>query len=471
MKQGTGRQITSKLVIGGLTVAGGVFTAGLLAFGSLLPGLSEEEGASTEVTELLNELDFQSIGVQPTAPRPTEIAKTVTVSSGDTLMNLLVDAGVKRTDAYRAIQAMEPVYSSRKIKPGFEIDLKIKPEDAEELLLVDAPLPKGSAQLLEMSFAPDVENIIQVAAYTPEGSDDFSFSAEGLARPLEMRETHSEHRIENSLYQAAVQAGLPNDAVGKLIRIYSYDVDFQREIQKGDSFEVVFEGYYDDNGNLLKTGDILYGKLTLSGTELPLYRFTNSDGFEDYYDEKGQSVKKALMRTPIDGARLSSGFGRRKHPVLGYTKMHKGVDFAAPRGTPIYAAGDGVVERANRFSSYGNYIRIRHHSGFKTAYAHLKGFAKGITANKRVKQGQVIGYVGTTGRSTGPHLHYELLKNGKQVNPLSVKIPAGDKLRGKDKTRFAAHRDELDGLRTQLVQMKQAEDKLVSLDIPQPDTE
>ena len=194
----------------------------------------------------------------------------------------------------------------------------------------------------------------------------------------------------------------------------------------------------------VRTGDVIYASMTLSGKTKAYYRYTPKSGITDYFDEQGRSVRKTLMRTPVDGARLSSGFGARRHPVLGYTKMHKGVDFAAPRGTPIMAAGDGVVERANRYGGYGNYLRIRHNSELKTAYAHIHRFAKGVSAGSRVKQGQIVAYVGSTGRSTGPHLHYEVLQNMKQVNPLSIKVAAGEILKGSELKRLAAARSTID---------------------------
>ena len=197
-------------------------------------------------------------------------------------------------------------------------------------------------------------------------------------------------------------------------------------------------------------GDIVYAAMTLSGKRMELYRFTPKSGNTDYLDPKGDSVRKTLMRTPIDGARLSSGYGMRKHPILGYTKMHRGVDFAAPRGTPIYAAGDGTVEVAGRKGAYGKYVRIRHNSTYKTAYAHMSRYGKGIKKGKRVKQGQIIGYVGSTGRSTGPHLHYEILVNGRQINPRRVKLPSGEKLKGQDLEAFAQARAEIDAVRAEI---------------------
>jgi len=224
----------------------------------------------------------------------------------------------------------------------------------------------------------------------------------------------------------------------ELIRLYSFDVDFQRDIQPGDRFEVLFEAYYDERGELAKYGDILYAKLRVRNTDLPLYRFATKDGGADYFNKSGHSVRKALMKTPIDGARLTSGFGRRTHPILGYAKMHQGIDFGAPKGTPVMAAGSGVVEAAGRNGAYGKYLRIRHNSHYKTAYAHLSAFSRGIKRGARVRQGQIVAYVGSTGRSTGSHLHYEILVDGKRINPLRLSLPTGRKLKGVELVRFQA---------------------------------
>ncbi|WP_254054944.1 M23 family metallopeptidase [Kiloniella sp. EL199] len=408
--------------------------------------IASPEVVATLKTDLLTS-EYIAVGAVPTETaadilEPGDIEKMVTVSHGDTLMSLLVSAGVTRSEAHGVIKALTDVYSPRKIKPGLDIALTFAPpSDPNAEKIVPQKKERDVGPLRAMQFQPSVERIVKVS--TTEG-ENTKYIAEEIQRPLTMKMTRSANEITSSLYLAATNVDVPNDIMIKMIRAYSFDVDFQREIQKGDSFEVVYEAYYDEDGNLARTGDMLYGKLNLSGDDLQLYRFTPSSGFTDYFNEKGQSAKKALMRTPVDGARLSSRFGKRKHPVLGYTKMHKGVDFAAPRGTPIYAAGDGVILRANRFSSFGNYVRIRHHSGYETAYAHMKGFAKGIRKSKRVRQGQVIGYVGTTGRSTGPHLHYEVLFNGRQVNPLSVKLPAGEKLKKTDLKKFKAVKAKID---------------------------
>ena len=233
--------------------------------------------------------------------------------------------------------------------------------------------------------------------------------------------------IETSLYKTMKKQGLSDLIINEVIRIYSFDVDFQRDIYEGDSFEILFSREKNEDGEIVKISDPEY--LMLSSREVPLiyYLYTN-DEFSEYFDENGKGMTKSLMKTPINGARLSSSYGMRKHPISGYNKMHKGVDFAAPTGTPIFAAGNGVVEYAGRNGGYGKYVRIRHDSTYKTAYAHLNAYKKGINNGARVKQGDIIGYVGSTGKSTGPHLHYEIIVNGKQINPANLKLPSGRKL-------------------------------------------
>jgi len=257
----------------------------------------------------------------------------------------------------------------------------------------------------------------------------------------------AEGTIENNLSSAAKDAGLPMPVLLEMIRIFSFDVDFQRELQPGDSFEVLYEALFEEDGRLAKTESVLYASLTLSGRRLDMYGFTPKSGADGFFDPEGQSVRKTLMRTPVDGARLSSRFGMRRHPIQGYSRMHQGIDFAAPRGTPIYAAGDGVIESAGRNGGYGKYVRIRHNSTYKTAYAHMSRIAKRARRGKRVRQGQVIGFVGSTGRSTGSHLHYEVLRQGRQVNPLKIKLPSGEKLEGKRLKSFHARREQIDALR------------------------
>jgi murein DD-endopeptidase MepM/ murein hydrolase activator NlpD len=250
--------------------------------------------------------------------------------------------------------------------------------------------------------------------------------------------------IHTSLFEAASEAGVPPATLAEVIHAFSYDIDFQREIQPGDSFEVLFEHLYDENGKPVGTGDILYADLMLSGTTLRLYRYAPPGESPAFYNAKGESVRKALLRTPVDGARISSRFGLRHHPILGYTTMHRGVDFAVPKGTPIMAAGNGVVETEGRAGSYGNLVVLRHRNGYETAYAHMSRFARGIKRGTYVRQGEVIGYVGATGRATGPHLHYEVRIGGKAVNPLNVKMPSHERLTGRTLVAFLAATRSID---------------------------
>ena len=381
-------------------------------------------------TTLLPALELES--------RPAAIKRSLQVRRGDTLTGLLVGAGAERGQAERAVRAMKAVYDPRKLKVGQAIHLAFAAPGSGQ----------GAAPgLLTLRLEIGPERVIQVARQ-PWAQD---FGATDIARPLTRELAASLGPIDSSLFVAGRRDGVPTETMIELIRAFSFDVDFQREIWPGDSYELVFESYRDISGNLVKTGALLYAALILKGQRIELYRFTPASGRSDYFDPDGQSARRTLMRTPIDGARITSGFGRRKHPILGYNKMHRGTDFAAAQGTPIYAAGDGTIAHAGRKGAYGNYIRIRHNGTYQTAYAHLRSFAKGIRRGKRVKQGQVIGYVGTTGRSTGPHLHYEVHINGRQTNPLTIKLPSGEKLKGDDLTAFAATREETDRLRFELL--------------------
>jgi len=373
---------------------------------------------------------------------PAAISLVVEVAAGDTLMKLLSREGIDRGEAHEAAAALAEVFSPRDLRPGQQIRLTFA---ATEETLAAAGEESPGPQLVALALQPDVDKDVQVVR-----TDEGSFAASAAERTLRLELAAQSGIIEDSLFASAEAAGVPVSTLIELIRIFSYDVDFQREIQPGDGFAVLYESYYDDAGQLAKTGQILYAGLVLSGKPHDLYFFTPESGIEDFFDPKGQSVRKALMKTPIDGARLSSKFGMRKHPILGYSKMHKGADFAAPSGTPIYAAGDGVVETAGWNGGYGKYVRLKHNGTYKTAYAHMSKIAKGLAKGDRVKQGEIIGFVGTTGQSTGPHLHYEVMIDGKQVNPLDIKIPSGEKLAGKDLEQFLLVVAEVEALRQQL---------------------
>jgi murein DD-endopeptidase MepM/ murein hydrolase activator NlpD len=252
--------------------------------------------------------------------------------------------------------------------------------------------------------------------------------------------------LYQSVYETALRNQIPKPIIEDLIRFYSYDVDFQRKVQPGDSFEVLYAGE-DETPLADSRNDVLFAALTVGGEAKKFYRFQSTDdGIVDYYDESGKSAKKFLVRKPVAMGIMRSGFGIRNHPILGYTKMHTGVDWAAPTGTPIYASGNGTVEKAGWESGYGKYIRLRHTNGYETAYGHMSAFARGIDEGARVRQGQVIGFVGSTGLSTGSHLHYEILVNGRFVDPMRIKLPRGRVLEGPLLARFEQERERLDGI-------------------------
>ena len=249
--------------------------------------------------------------------------------------------------------------------------------------------------------------------------------------------------IKNNLYSSAINAGVEPNIIVEFARIYGFEVDFQRDIRKGDWFEILYEKFEDDNNKVRDTGKIIYASMYVNGEEINLYNFKDKNE-EEYYDIKGKSITKSLMKTPINGARLSSSYGMRKHPILGYNKMHRGTDFAAPSGTPIMASGSGTITRARWCGGGGNCVKIKHNSTYETIYAHMKAFAKGIKEGRKVRQGQIIGYVGSTGMSTGPHLHYEVVVNGKKVNSQRLKLPSGKTLKGTAREKFEMERIKID---------------------------
>jgi murein DD-endopeptidase MepM/ murein hydrolase activator NlpD len=260
---------------------------------------------------------------------------------------------------------------------------------------------------------------------------------------LYKKEVVVKNTIKNNLYSSAINVGVEPNIIVEFARIYGFEVDFQRDIRKGDWFEIFYEKFEDDNNKVRDTGKIIYASMYVNGEEINLYNFKDRDE-EEYYNIKGKSITKSLMKTPINGARLSSSYGMRKHPILGYNKMHRGTDFAAPSGTPIMASGSGTVTRARWCGGGGNCVKIKHNSTYETIYAHMKAFAKGIKEGRKVKQGQIIGYVGSTGMSTGPHLHYEVVVNGKKVNSQRLKLPSGKTLKGPAREKFEMERIKID---------------------------
>lgn len=366
---------------------------------------------------------------------PVEFVRTaLTVKSGDTLARILNRAGVDNETAHRAVSSLKGVFDPRDLRAGQSLDILFAPNGR---ISGDVGGQRFAGFEIPLDYATEVHVVP-----APEGG----FRAEEIKKNLETRHVRAQGVIDWSLFAAGTDAGVPAGVMAEMVRAFSWDVDFQRDIRKHDSFEIMFERKVDEAGRPVHDGRIVFAALTLSGDRKPIYLHKMADGRWDYFDDKGQSAKKALMRTPIDGARLSSHFGNRKHPILGYTKKHSGTDFAAPPGTPIYAAGDGVIDYAGWKGGYGKYIRIRHNSEYSTAYAHMRAFKKGMGQGKRVRQGQIIGYVGTTGQSTGPHLHFEIIRRGVKVNPMRVKMPSGEKLSGQELAAFEATRERLNTL-------------------------
>lgn len=358
-----------------------------------------------------------NLGAQPTTV-------DYRIARGDTLHGIFDKLNVDGDDAQAAVNALKAAKIDR--------ELHLKPAQHLLIALGGAPTQDDARPLLSASVQLDPERRAEIkrdaaGAYTATIEKEELTAHTYLARGV----------ITSSLASAAADQGVSEKLVAKFANIYAYDVDFQRDLHPDDTFEIYYTQYANAEGDVDPArGEILFTQLSFGGKVKTYYRYASADGKTvDYYDQTGKSARTFLMRTPIDGARISSGYGMRFHPILGYTRMHKGVDFAASPGTHVYAAGAGVVERASVFGTYGNYVKIRHDNGYETAYAHLKGYGPGIRPGARVAQGQVVGYVGTTGESTGPHLHYEVLQKGAQVNPMNVKA-TGIKLAGAELNRF-----------------------------------
>ena len=323
------------------------------------------------------------------------------------------------------------------------ISLKLKERkltniySGRKLSLILKKLEDGSNTIVNFVYPINNTTSVEIRKY----QNDFLLKENILQ--LYRKEVVVKNVIKNNLYSSAVESGIEPNIIIEFARIFGFEVDFQRDIRKGDWFEILYEKFEDDNNKVKDTGKIIYASMFVNGDEINLYNF-NYKNEEEYYDIKGKSITKSLMKTPINGARLSSSFGMRKHPILGYNKMHRGTDFAAPSGTPIMASGSGTIKRARWCGGGGNCVKIKHNSTYETIYAHMKAFAKGIKEGRKVKQGQIIGYVGSTGLSTGPHLHYEVIVNGKKVNSQKLKLPSGKTLKGEERKQFELDRIKID---------------------------
>jgi len=307
----------------------------------------------------------------------------------------------------------------------------------KKLNLIIKKLEDGALKVINLTYPVNNTTSIEIRK-----SKEKFIVKENILR-LNKKEVVIKSTIKNNLYSAAVDAGIEPNIIIEFARVYGFEVDFQRDIRRGDWFEILYERFQDDNNVVKDTGKIIYASMYVNGNEINLYNFRDKNEI-GFYDIKGRSIVKSLMKTPINGARLSSSFGMRKHPILGYNKMHRGTDFAAPTGTPIMASGSGTVTRARWCGGGGNCVKIKHNSTYETIYAHMKSFAKGIKEGRKVRQGQIIGYVGSTGLSTGPHLHYEVVVNGKKVNSQKLKLPSGKILKGEERKKFELERIKID---------------------------
>ena len=360
---------------------------------------------------------------EPDPDRAAESAAATVIAEtrpGDTALKMLARMGVDPEDAQAATRMMSTVWDPRDMRPGQKVTLSVQ---------------NGHLHSFRVALGPARE----IAAARDDAGN---FVAEDQARPTNSVRTFGAGRIVNSLSQAAAEAGIPVSVIAEMIRAFSYDVDFQREVKSGDTFAMLYDRVHDETGKPTSIGNLIYAEMVLSGKALRLYRYTPPGGEAGFYNALGENTRKSLLRTPVDGASITSGFGMRWHPILGFSRMHQGVDFGVPTGTPVYAAGDGTVTKAAPAGGYGNYVEIEHNRQYATAYAHLSRFA--VHQGEHVRQGEVIGYVGMTGLTTGPHLHYEVHYHNAAIDPLSVKMPAMTRLAGAELKAFEASRRAID---------------------------
>jgi len=359
------------------------------------------------------------------------------IKNGDTIQKILSKYEIQNNQIQKIINQYKKYGSPSQLLVGNIIDIILEEDPSSKkksILKFSAPITKSTnVEILKNS--------------------DKQIVSKKIITKLYKKKILAENIISKNLYSSAQEANINPDTIIEFARIFGFEIDFQRDVRKNDYFKILYEKYFDENGEYIKSGSILYAHMSVNGREISLYKFGDDKSY-GYFNINGKSVEKALMKTPINGARLSSPFGKRKHPILGYTKLHTGTDFAAPSGTPIMASGSGTVTRAKWCGGGGNCIKIKHNSTYETIYAHMKYFAKGMKIGRKVRQGEVIGYVGSTGMSTGPHLHYEVLVNGKKVNSQKLKLPSGKVLKDNERTNFEIHRIKTDVLIAELLEKK-----------------
>ena len=393
-------------------------------FSGKIENYEDDKTITSEKNFLTNEFIKASNNFNNQLKSPYKIFNYV-VKNNDNIQDILTKFNIKNKQKFKVIEALKKeklisINAGKKIRIIVKNDNKSKKNDIINLIY-------------------PISNTLSIEVKKSENK----FEIKRNILKLKLKEVVVSNKIEKNLYSSATKEGIEPNIIIEFARIYGFEVDFQRDIRKGDEFEIYYEKFLDHNNVVRDTGRIIYASMKVNGRNIDLYNFEDKDG-EGYYDLNGKSIVKSLMKTPINGARLSSSFGMRKHPILGFNKMHRGTDFAAPTGTPIMASGSGTVTRARWCGGGGNCVKIRHNSTYETIYAHMSKFARGIKEGKKVKQGQIIGYVGSTGLSTGPHLHYEVLINGKKVNSQKLKLPSGKILKGDSRKEFEISRIKID---------------------------
>jgi murein DD-endopeptidase MepM/ murein hydrolase activator NlpD len=386
----------------------------------------------------------------PTGIENKILTNDLIVSKGDTIIKLMTNNGIPTNIAYGAFKKLSKVFNPKKLKIGQNVSIStIYNSDEDKIIDIDSFVIQTDPSHRYVLKNDSVDGLISF-----EEKDELI---------TEINQARAE--IKGSLLSSALDKDIPSSVIADFIKLFALNVDFSKDIRKGDKFEILYEKKYNPAGKYIKNGEILFASLDLRGQKINLYRYVDKKGFVDYYDENGASIRKSLDKKPLAkrNARISSPFGWRRHPIFKTMRKHWGVDYAAPRGTKVFAAGDGVVKVKKRKGAYGNYLRIRHNSNYSTAYAHLKGWAKGIYPGKRVKKGDVVAYVGNTGRSTGPHLHYEVIHNGKRINPRTIKVASGRILKGKELGKFKTAKNQITKTFNNMIASKQSSIKQLAM--------
>ena len=373
---------------------------------------------------------FQQTEAQPGLSRPENVP--VKIQPGETFAAAVQRAGVTAAEAQAAVSLLGQAMDTVNIKAGLGFEAAIARPAADS---------DGPAKLLGLSLRTG-----PATAITLSRTFDGALRLRELAEPVRDETTVAQGKMQGSLYQSAASAGASPTITAEVVKLFSHKLDFSRDIKPGDQFRMVFDRKVTESGKTVETGELLYAEIGAKGQTTRFYRFDSKSGPAEFFDETGKNIRGFLLRFPIDGARITSRFGARRHPILGYTRMHQGIDFGAGSGTPILSAGAGVVSFSGRAGGYGNQVRVRHQGGWETSYSHMSRFAKGLKKGQRVAQGQLIGYVGTTGLSTGPHLHYEIALNGRKQNPIGAKIPQGNILSGAELAAFKAQKARIDAI-------------------------